>query len=129
MNAVFATSKRQSCSRRLAVLLGCLLTGANFAACDAGPGTDAGIDASASVAGQATPRVAKLKISGMSCHGCASGIEKSLTELPGVETAEVSRDDKIARVTLSADAKIGEAELRAAVNDRGYKVTGCTWES
>lgn len=74
-------------------------------------------------------RLAQLEISGMTCHGCASGVQDTLKSLPGVIDAVVSREDKTARVTLKGGSVTGEPELRAAVDAKGYKVTDCTWDS
>lgn len=74
-------------------------------------------------------RVAKLEISGMTCHGCAAGVQDALKAVPGVTDAVVSQADRVARVTLQNDSPTGEKELRAAVDAKGYKVVGCTWDS
>lgn len=111
---------------RLAFVLACALS-LGLVACS--PGDSSASNEAVVPAAESGLRVAKLDISGMTCHGCASGVEETLKKLPGVQTAVVSQEDKTARVTLSSDAQIGETELRAAVDERGYKVTECTWES
>ena len=65
----------------------------------------------------------------MSCHGCAAGVEEALKTLPGVDEVAVSREDRTARVSVRRDGPTGESELRAAVDNKGYKVTTCVWES
>ncbi|MCR9143439.1 MAG: cation transporter [bacterium] len=117
-------------SRRLAtafvsLVFAALLTGFGCAPADQADSAAAG----APNPDPTQPRVAILEISGMTCHGCASGVQETLTGLPGVITAVVSSEDKTAEVTLERTAATGEAELRAAVDEKGYKVTDCTWDS
>ncbi len=116
--------------RRSLRLLGCLMLISGLAltpACGNSSSAQPAADASQTTA--TGPRVALLEISGMTCHGCASGVQESLSKLPGVVEAVVNQEEKTARVTLSEDSATGEAELRAAVDTKGYKVTDCTWDS
>ncbi|MEQ9362834.1 MAG: heavy metal-associated domain-containing protein [Leptospirales bacterium] len=119
--------------RSVAVALGSLLIALSlmggFACGPAGEGGVGGLQDSAGPTGQARERVAELEISGMTCHGCASGVQETLSKLPGVVNAVVSPEDKTARVTLERGSAIGERELRAAIDAKGYKVTACTWDS
>ena len=59
-----------------------------------------------------------LKIEGMMCGHCKARVEKALKAVAGVETVEISLDDKTATVTGNADP----AELRQAVIDAGYQI-------
>ena len=59
-----------------------------------------------------------LKIEGMMCGHCKARVEKALKAVAGVETVDISREDKTATVTGSADA----SALRQAVTDAGYQV-------
>lgn len=61
-----------------------------------------------------------IKIEGMMCQHCVAHVNKALTGVPGVETVEVSLEEKQAVVTGSAD----KGALTAAVQDAGYEVTG-----
>jgi len=40
-------------------------------------------------------------IEGMTCNGCRSGVERKLNELPGVTKAEVSLEEKLAKVEFN----------------------------
>ena len=57
-----------------------------------------------------------FKINGMKCGGCVSAIEKSLTELEGVETVEVDLDTSMASVKGSASAD----NIVAAIDAAGF---------
>ena len=59
-----------------------------------------------------------LKIEGMVCGHCKARVEKALKAVAGVETVDISLEDKTATVTGSADA----SALRQAVTDAGYQV-------
>ena len=57
-----------------------------------------------------------LNVSGMKCGGCVANVEKALQVLEGVETVDVSLENKTAIVTGSADPEL----LARAVTDAGY---------
>lgn len=59
-----------------------------------------------------------IQIEGMMCMHCRATVEKALQAVEGVETVEVSLEDKRATVTGTADP----AALRKAVLDAGYQV-------
>ena len=59
-----------------------------------------------------------LKIEGMMCGHCKARVEKALKAVAGVETVDISLEDKTATVTGSANA----SALRQAVTDAGYQV-------
>ena len=59
-----------------------------------------------------------LKIEGMMFGHCKARAEKALKAVAGVETVEVSLENKTATVTGNADP----AQLRQAVLDAGYRV-------
>ena len=59
-----------------------------------------------------------LKVSGMTCGGCASSAEARLTKIPGVKSARVDFDSAEARVEY--DPKVTTAEkIVAAFNESG----------
>jgi copper ion binding protein len=60
-----------------------------------------------------------ILIEGMMCQHCVAHVEKALNGIAGVH-ADVSLEDKKARVTLSAD--VPDEALRQAVADAGYEV-------
>lgn len=56
-----------------------------------------------------------LKVSGMTCNGCRGGVEKALKSVPGVTSAQVILESKLATVRGTASP----AELIAAVEAKG----------
>ena len=60
-----------------------------------------------------------ISIEGMSCGHCAARVKKALTEVDGVETAEVNLDAKKAVVTLKKN--VDDNSLKKAVDDAGYE--------
>src|ERR1700730_3786673 len=61
-----------------------------------------------------------LEITGMTCAGCASHVEKALLSAPGVHKADVSYAEGTARV--SGEGAFDPAVLSAAVHAAGYGV-------
>jgi mercuric reductase len=60
-----------------------------------------------------------LRITGMTCNACASHVEKTLLEVPGVRQAEVSYAEGLAEV--SGDSALDPSRLFAAVQGAGYR--------
>lgn len=58
----------------------------------------------------------KIQITGMSCKHCVGAVTKALQQVPGVEQAEVSLEEKQAVVTGTA----GPEALLAAIKEEGY---------
>ena len=63
-----------------------------------------------------------LSVTGMTCGGCVNSVQKVLTALPGVQSAEVSLTPGQARVTFDP-AKVERATLVQAVIDAGFGVS------
>ena len=61
-----------------------------------------------------------LEITGMTCTGCASHVEKALLGVPGVHEVDVSYAEGTARV--SGEGPLDPAALSAAVHAAGYGV-------
>src|ERR1700730_1071117 len=61
-----------------------------------------------------------LEITGMTCAGCASHVEKALIGAPGVHKVDVSYAEGTARV--SGEGALDPAALSAAVHAAGYGV-------
>jgi copper chaperone len=59
----------------------------------------------------------RIRVTGMTCMHCVAAVTKSLQEVPGVETADVSLDNKEAVVTGTADT----ADLLVAIQNEGYE--------
>ena len=63
-----------------------------------------------------------LHIEGMMCCHCEARVKKALEALPAVDEAVVSHETGTAIVTLNAE--VSDADLKKAVEDQDYKVTG-----
>ena len=63
-----------------------------------------------------------LHIEGMMCGHCEPRVKKALEALPAVDEAVVSHEAGTAIVTLNAE--VSDADLKKAVEDQDYKVTG-----
>ena len=66
-----------------------------------------------------------IHIDGMSCNHCTASVTAALTALTGVETVQVSLEDKNAVVTYDA-AKVTADALADVVEEIGFTVTGKT---
>lgn len=64
---------------------------------------------------------AELGIEGMDCLMCAAGLQNKLRALPGVSKAEVSYQDKRARIEFDP-ALFAHARLVEAIVGEGFKV-------
>ena len=63
-----------------------------------------------------------LKIEGMTCGGCVRSVSNVLKALPGVTDAQVSLENREARVTFDP-AMVDIARLKGAVEDAGYRAS------
>lgn len=61
-----------------------------------------------------------LKVEGMSCGGCVKSVTNVLTALPGVAKAEVSLDDKQARVEYEA-GRVSIDDMKRVIVDAGFE--------
>lgn len=64
---------------------------------------------------------ATLKVEGMHCTGCAAMIHSRVATLPGVKTADVSFEERQARVLYDPQI-IEEHQIAEAVEKLGYRV-------
>ena len=62
-----------------------------------------------------------LKITGMTCGGCVSGVTKALQTLPGVSDVSVSLEKAEATIQYDESATTKDA-LKSAVMHAGYGV-------
>ena len=60
-----------------------------------------------------------INVEGMMCQHCVAHVKKALEGIEGVESVEVSLDDKNAVVKLAAD--VADDALVAAIVDAGYE--------
>ena len=63
-----------------------------------------------------------LHVEGMMCCHCEARVKKALEALPAVDEAVVSHEAGTAIVTLNVE--VSDADLKKAVEDQDYKVTG-----
>ena len=61
-----------------------------------------------------------IKINGMMCPHCEATVKKCLEAFPQVTSAEVSHEKGTAVIQLNAE--ISDAELKKAIEDKGYEV-------
>ncbi|WP_353084483.1 heavy-metal-associated domain-containing protein [Flavobacterium sp.] len=84
-------------------------------------------DAKKEVAAAVKPETASFTIDGMTCpEGCAKTIEKSLSEMEGVQNAKVDFDKKLATVNFDLDKLKSEDIVKTveAIGDgQSYKVS------
>lgn len=64
-----------------------------------------------------------LRVAGMTCTGCETGIETALRRLPGVVLADASYGDGTVAVGLAPNASLGTDALIQAVAQAGYSAT------
>jgi copper chaperone len=62
-----------------------------------------------------------LSVTGMTCGGCVSSVQKVLAALPGVQSVEVTLAPGQARVAVDP-ARIDRAALVQAIVDAGFGV-------
>lgn len=62
-----------------------------------------------------------VTIEGMSCGHCTARVQKALEALDGVQSVEMSLEEKTAVLTVQDG--ISEESIRSAVEEAGYEVT------
>lgn len=70
--------------------------------------------------GNTNTKVVELKVTGMTCQGCADHVTSALSEKKGVLKSDVKFSENSARVTYDS-ATINEAEIIKTIQDTGYK--------
>ena len=66
----------------------------------------------------------QLHVNGLVCAFCAQGIEKKLRKLPATAAVLVSLEQRLVAVALKDHQDILDVDLRKALTDSGYTVTG-----
>ncbi len=61
-------------------------------------------------------------VTGMTCEHCVRSVSEEIGELPGVQAVDVTLDS--GAVTVTSDAPLDTAAVRAAVEEAGYELTG-----
>jgi len=65
---------------------------------------------------------ASYTVVGMTCGHCVNAVTEEVSALPGVSTVDV--DLESGGLTVSSDAPVDEATVRAAVEEAGYSLAG-----
>lgn len=66
------------------------------------------------------PKIVTLKITGMTCAGCASNIHKELSKTPGIISDEVKYPGDVATIKYDA-SKISVEQIIKVIESAGYK--------
>lgn len=76
----------------------------------------------AQASGPTTParKTLQVAIEGMTCGGCAAGINGTLSRLEGVQKTDITFEKKGGTVVYDS-AKIDENKIIAAINETGFK--------
>jgi copper ion binding protein len=65
---------------------------------------------------------ASYTVVGMTCGHCVNAVTEEVSAVPGVSTVDV--DLESGGLTVTSDAPVDEAAVRAAVEEAGYSVAG-----
>lgn len=64
-------------------------------------------------------------VTGMTCGHCVSSVEEEVSKIRGVENVEVDLvADGASRVKVTSTGDVPVEEVRAAVDEAGYSLTG-----
>lgn len=69
------------------------------------------------------PKSSRFQIEGMRCEHCSQRIKSLLEARPGVQLADVSLENKEARV-LYDNTAVSEQNLKKIIEEAGYNVVG-----
>jgi copper chaperone CopZ len=100
-------------TRALLALVGACAVGVSCMGCDRSA------DAAPPPAAKAKPAEVTLRISGMTCAGCASSAEQALRRLDGVRDVMISLEHERASVTYFPD-RVTPTKMIEAVASVGY---------
>lgn len=62
----------------------------------------------------------KMRVDGLACPFCAYGLEKKVTEVPGVSKIEIRVDDGLVLIDAKKDGAIALERLKPAVKNAGF---------
>jgi copper chaperone len=65
---------------------------------------------------------ATYTVTGMTCGHCVTSVTEEVSQVPGVTAVEV--DLASGGLTVTSEAPVDEAAVRAAVEEAGYEVAG-----
>lgn len=59
-------------------------------------------------------------VEGMSCDHCVASVTEEVSEIPGVRSVDVVLDG--GRLTVESDGPLSDDDVRAAVEEAGYRL-------
>jgi copper ion binding protein len=65
---------------------------------------------------------ATYTVTGMTCGHCVTSVTEEVSQIPGVTAVDV--DLASGGLTVTSEAPVDEAAVRAAVEEAGYEVAG-----
>ena len=65
----------------------------------------------------------KASVNGLVCSFCATGIEKTFTAEPAVETVHVDLDNKLVTISTKPNQNLDDTLVTKLITDAGYSVT------
>ena len=68
----------------------------------------------------ADQHLVEIRVSGLACPFCAYSLEKNLTKLPEVDSAEVDLAANLARVVIKPDQRVDLERIKQAVVKAGF---------
>jgi len=80
------------------------------------------MDTQLTIGEEITMQTTKFDVRGMTCGGCTSKVQRTLSQLDGVTHAEVSLHPGMATVELDSD-RVTTSQIEAAITKLGYAVT------
>ncbi|WP_281883917.1 heavy-metal-associated domain-containing protein [Agromyces rhizosphaerae] len=99
-------------------------SGAAAGGCCGGGSCGCGHGASAATSTASGAATAEFLVDGMTCGHCVSSVTEELSEIAGVEQVSVDlRPDGASRVTVASSAPLAAQDVRAAVEDAGYRLS------
>ena len=66
--------------------------------------------------------ISTYTVSGMTCGHCIASVTEEIGEIDGVQ--EVAADLASGQVVVTSDGPVDPADIRAAVEEAGYKLAG-----
>jgi copper chaperone CopZ len=64
-------------------------------------------------------------VSGMTCSHCVAAVTEEVAKLPGVDSVDIDLvPGGESRVAVTGTAALAESDVRAAVDEAGYELTG-----
>ena len=76
------------------------------------------------IAASSSAATIEMEVNGLVCAFCAQGIEKKLRAYPATSDVLVSLEERLVAVSTKDGTDIPDDELRRALTDAGYTVTG-----